>query len=142
MSKSKKPAGRPRTNVSPGADYAQWLMLVPKDMRGEVAEFIRKHPLDTLEDLAEFNKVIMASIMEGRITPIIASELRAWHELTFSIIAAKNSLDGSPENAYTDVITALVQVKRETKKIEPTYFEADDLTDLREPVKIAAGEGE
>ena len=117
-------------------------MLVPKDLRGEVAEFIRKHPLDTLEDLAEFNKVIMAAIMEGRITPVIASELRAWHELTFSIIAAKNSLDGSPENAYTDVITALVQVKRETKKIEPTYFEADDLTDLREPVKIAAGEGE
>jgi hypothetical protein len=142
MTKSKKPAGRPRSNVSPGADYAQWLMLVPKDLRGEVAEFIRKHPLDTLEDLAEFNKVIMAAIMEGRITPIIASELRAWHELSFSIIAAKNSMNGSPENAYTDVITALVQVKRETKKIEPSYFEASDLTDLREPVKIAAGEGE
>ena len=137
---SSNPVGRPRTNSSPGADYAQWLMMVPKDARGEVSEFIRNHKLETYEDLIEFNKVVMAAIMEGRITPVIASELRQWHELTFSILAAKNSMNGSPESAYTDVITALVAVKRETRMIEPTYFDAGELTEVVEPEKVVVGE--
>jgi len=119
-------AGRPRTNVSPGSDYAQWLMLVPKDRRYEVAKFIRGRKLKTYEDLIRFNVGIMAALMEGVITPVIAAELRHWHELNFSVIAAKNSAEGTPQDAYTDVITALVQVKREAKKIRGDYFDAEE----------------
>ena len=131
MSKKKGAgAGRPRTNVSPGSDYAQWLMLVPKDRRYEVAKFIRGRKLKTYEDLIRFNVGIMAALMEGVITPVIAAELRHWHELNFSVIAAKNSSEGTPQDAYTDVITALVQVKRQAKKIRGDYF------DVEEPIVV------
>ena len=142
MSKKKgEGAGRPRSNVSPGADYAQWLMLVPKGKRYEVAKFVTGCKLETYDDLIKFNVGIMAALMEGRITPIIAAELRHWHELNFSVIAAKNSSEGPPQDAYTDVITALVQVKREAKKIRGDYFDVEEPI-VVEPEKVAMkGEG-
>ena len=76
--------------------------------------------------------------MEGRITPIIAQELRAWHELNFTIIAAKNAVSGAPGDTYSDIVTALVQVKRETKKLRGDYFEAETIEAV--PEKIAIGE--
>ena len=133
MSEKKRAgAGRPRSNVSPGSDYAQWLMLVPKDKRYEVAKFVTGCKLENYDDLIKFNVGIMAALMEGVITPVIASELRHWHELNFSVIAAKNSSEGTPQDAYTDVITALVQVKREAKKIRGDYF------DVEEPIVVEA----
>ena len=121
---------------TPGGDYSRWLMLVPKDKRKEIAKFITEHPIEEYDDLVVFGCKIMAALMEGRITPIIAQELRAWHELNFTIIAAKNTASGTPQDAYTDIVTALVQVKRETKQLRGDYFDASDLVDTREPVKI------
>ena len=116
-------------------------MLVPKDMRREIAEFIEEHPIVEYDDLVSFGCKIMAALMEGRITPVIAKELRAWHELNFTIIAAKNAVDGNPQDAYTDIVTALVQVKRNTKQIRGDYFDASDLVASREPVKIEVNDG-
>ena len=124
------------TPASPGGDYAAWLMMVPKEKRQEVAHFITEHPIKEYDDLVDFGCKIMAALMEGRITPIIAQELRHWHELNFTIIAAKNSVSGSPQDAYTDIVTALVQVKRETKQLRGDYFDANELRDEREPVKV------
>lgn len=121
---------------TPGGDYSRWLMLVPKDKRKEIAQFITEHPIEEYDDLVSFGCKIMAALMEGRITPIIAQELRAWHELNFTILAAKNTASGTPQDAYTDIVTALVQVKRETKQLRGDYFDASDLVDTREPVKI------
>ena len=121
---------------SPGGDYSRWLMLVPKDKRKEIAKFITEHPIEEYDDLVSFGCKIMAALMEGRITPIIAQELRHWHELNFTILAAKNTASGTPQDAYTDIVTALVQVKRETKQLRGDYFDASDLVDTREPVKI------
>ena len=132
--------GRPASESS-GNDYAAWLMLVPKDMRREIAEFIEEHPIVEYDDLVSFGCKIMAALMEGRITPVIAKELRAWHELNFTIIAAKNAVDGNPQDAYTDIVTALVQVKRNTKQIRGDYFDASDLVASREPVKIEVNDG-
>lgn len=126
---------------NPGTDYAAWLMMVPKDKRQEIAEFIEGHPIKEYDDLVTFGCKIMAALMEGRITPVIAKELRAWHELNFTIIAAKNTATGSPQDAYTDIVTALVQVKRETKQIRGDYFDAPDLVDTREKVKIEVNDG-
>jgi hypothetical protein len=124
---------------SAGADYTSWLMLVPKDKRKEIARFIEKHPVTDYDDLVTFSCRIMAALMEGRITPVIAQELRAWHELNFTIIATKNSAANTPQDAYTDIVTALVQVKRETKSLRGDYFDANEIIE-EEPVKIAAGE--
>ena len=121
---------------TPGGDYSRWLMLVPKDKRKEIAQFITEHPIEEYDDLVSFGCKIMAALMEGRITPIIAQELRHWHELNFTILAAKNTASGTPQDAYTDIVTALVQVKRETKQLRGDYFDASDLVDTREPVKI------
>ena len=132
---SRNNAGRPRMNVGAGSDYAQWLMLVPKDKRIEVAEFIRSNPIATYDDLIRFNVQVMAALIEGRLTPVIATELRHWHELNFSIIAAKNSVNGTPQDAYTDVITALVQVKREAKKLRGDYFEVEAVEE-KTPIKL------
>ena len=132
--------GRPAAEAS-GNDYAAWLMLVPKDKRREIAEFIEEHPIVEYDDLVSFGCKIIAALMEGRITPVIAKELRAWHELIFTFIAAKNAVDGNPQDAYTDIVTALVQVKRNTKQIRGDYFDASDLVDSREPVKIEVNDG-
>ena len=125
-----------RGTPNPGNDYLSWLMLVPKDKRKEIAKFIEEHPIKEYDDLVSFGCKIMAALMEGRITPVIAQELRHWHELNFTILAAKNTAAGTPENAYTDIVTALVQVKRETKQLRGDYFDASDLVDTREPAKI------
>jgi len=130
-----------RAAPSPGADYSSWLMLVPKDKRKEIAEFIKAHPIKEYDDLVSFGCTIMAALMEGRITPIVAQELRAWHELNFTILATKNSVEGRPQDAYTDIVTALVQVKRETKKLRGDYFNAEEVVADHEPVVIEAKSG-
>jgi len=128
-----------RNAGTPGADYAQWLMLVPKDKRQEVAAFIRANPINDFEDMIRFNCEIMASLIEGRITPVVAVELRQWHELNFSIISAKYTLAGTPENTFTDVITALVQVKRNTQQLRGDYFDAEELTTGAERLEVKNG---
>ena len=138
--KSKSNSGGMARNAgTPGADYAQWLMLVPKDKRQEVATFIRSNPIESFDDMIRFNCEIMASLIEGRITPVVAVELRQWHELNFSVISAKNSLDGTPENTFTDVITALVQVKRNTQQLRGDYFDAEELTTGAERLEVKNG---
>jgi len=110
-------------------------MLVPKDKRREVAEFIANHAVETYDDLVSFGCKIMAALMEGRITPAIAKELRAWHEMNFNIIATKNTVSDSPQDTYSDIVTALVQVKRETKKLRGDYFNAEEVVEA-EPIAL------
>ena len=133
-------SGRGRPNEKGGGDYVQWLMLVPKDKRKEVADFILEHPVRTYDDLVTFGCRIMAALMEGRITPTIARELRAWHEMNFTVITAKNTKEDSPEDTYSDIVTALVQVKRETKKLRGDYFTAEEIEDTS-PVILEANNG-
>ena len=120
MTKRKRTSGQAakgRTAAeAAGTDYAAWLMLVPKDKRQEIARFIEEHPIQEYDDLVGFGCKIMAALMEGRITPVIA-------------------------DAYTDIVTALVQVKRETKQIRGDYFDANELLDEREPVKVGVKNG-
>ena len=140
--RNRGPQQRPsRAAPSPGADYSSWLMLVPKDKRKEIADFIRDNPIEEYDDLVSFGCTIMAALMEGRITPVVAQELRAWHELNFTILATKNSVEGSPQDAYTDIVTALVQVKRETKKLRGDYFNAEEIVEERKPITLETKNG-
>ena len=133
--------GRGRPAEGGGGDYAQWLMLVPKDKRKEVADFILEHTVETYDDLVGFGCKIMAALMEGRITPAIAKELRAWHEMNFMVISAKNAASDAPQETYSDIVTALVQVKRETKKLRGDYFNANELEETRTPAVLEAKNG-
>ena len=90
--RNRTPQRNTRATPTPGADYSSWLMLVPKDKRKEIADFIRDNPIQEYDDLVSFGCTIMAALMEGRITPIVAQELRAWHELNFTILATKTRL--------------------------------------------------
>ena len=138
--RNRTPQRNNRSTPSPGADYSSWLMLVPKDKRKEIADFIRDNPIQEYDDLVSFGCTIMAALMEGRITPVVAQELRAWHELNFTILATKNSVEGSPQDAYTDIVTALVQVKRETKKLRGDYFNAEEIVEA-EPIALESKNG-
>ena len=138
--RNRTPQRNTRATPTPGADYSSWLMLVPKDKRKEIADFIRDNPIEEYDDLVSFGCTIMAALMEGRITPVVAQELRAWHELNFTILATKNSVEGSPQDAYTDIVTALVQVKRETKKLRGDYFNAEEIVEA-EPIALETKNG-
>ena len=82
---------------------------------------IKKHPVKDYDDLVSFSQVLMAELMQGNITPAIAREARLWTELMFTVLATKNTALGTPEAAYSDVITALVAVRRESPRIEASY---------------------
>jgi hypothetical protein len=139
--RTKSNQGRGRPPEGGGGDYAQWLLLVPKDKRKEVADFIMDHKVETYDDLVSFGCKIMAALMEGRITPTIAKELRAWHEMNFTVIAAKNTKEESPDSTYSDIVTALVQVKRETKKLKGDYFTSTDTIEENTPIVLEADNG-
>lgn len=139
--RSRSNQGRGRPAEGGGSDYAQWLMLVPKDKRKEVADFISAHEVKTYDDLVSFGCKIMAALMEGRITPAIAKELRAWHEMNFTVIAAKNTQEDAPQSTYSDIVTALVQVKRETKKLRGDYFTSSEVIEEKPPVVLEAKNG-
>jgi len=139
--RTKSNQGRGRPSEGGGSDYAQWLLLVPKDKRKEVADFIASHRVETYDDLVSFGCKIMAALMEGRITPAIAKELRAWHEMNFTVIAAKNTKEESPDSTYSDIVTALVQVKRETKKLRGDYFTSTETIEENAPIVLEADNG-
>jgi len=129
----------PAQNNGPGVDYASWLMLVPKEKRKEVADFLTSANIKDYDDLVNFSVHVMAALMEGRITPVIAQELRAWHELNFTIMAAKNAVDGTPQGAHTDIIAALVHVRQTSKQLREDYFDNTDVIETlpqREGLRI------
>jgi hypothetical protein len=108
-----------------GPEYRNWLTLVPPEQRENIAALIKKHPVKDYDDLVSFSQVLMAELMQGNITPAIAREARLWTELMFTVLATKNTALGTPEAAYSDVITALVAVRRESPRIEASYTMVD-----------------
>ena len=104
-----------------GPEYRNWLTLVPPEQREKIASLIKKHPVKDYDDLVSFSQILLAELMQGNITPAIAREARLWTELMFTVLATKNTAMGTPEAAYSDVITALVAVRRESPRIEASY---------------------
>ena len=104
-----------------GPEYRNWLTLVPPEQRENIAALIKKHPVNDYDDLVSFTQVLMAELVQGNITPAIAREARLWTELMFTVLATKNTAMGTPEAAYSDVITALVAVRREAPRLEASY---------------------
>ncbi len=122
-----------------GPEYRSWLALVPPEQREAIASLVKKHKIKDYDDLVGFSQIILAEMIEGNITPAIAREARLWTEMMFTVLATKNSAMGTPEAAYSDVITALVQVRREAPKLEAAYTLTDEIIDI-EPEKIVVND--
>jgi len=135
-SKISRKASTSRQGSGEGPEYRSWLALVPPEQREAIASLVKKHQIKDYDDLVGFSQIILAEMIEGNITPAIAREARLWTEMMFTVLATKNSAMGTPEAAYSDVITALVQVRREAPKLEAAYTLADDVIDV-EPEKVA-----
>jgi len=129
-----------RKGSGEGPEYRSWLTLVPPEQREAIATLVKKHQIKDYDDLVGFTQIILAEMVEGNITPAIAREARLWTELMFTVLATKNSAMGTPEAAYSDVITALVQVRREAPKLEAAYTVAPEEVITVEPQKLTVND--
>ena len=121
-----------------GKDYLTWLQTVPESKRKLIATFLRKNPIRDYDDVLSFSQFLLAELVMGNMTPVIAREARAWVEFMFTIVATKNNAMGTPGAAYTDIISALISVKREVPQLTPSYesqiYEAE-----AEEIKVTTG---
>jgi hypothetical protein len=114
---------------------------VPPDKREAFAAAIQEESAEDYDGLVSMAKTCLVQLLGGTMTPAISKEARQWTELMFSIQATKNSAQGTPEAGYQDIITALVQVRREAPKIEAAYTVIDnDVENYVEPEKVAFNE--
>lgn len=111
--------------TSEGSDYRSWLTLVPEEKRGVVAKLIKENPVTDYKGVIGLSQMMLAELVEGNLTPAVSREARHWTELIFTVIATENTALGTPDAAYSDVITALVAVRREAPKLEASYTVVD-----------------
>jgi hypothetical protein len=130
MSKRRKIPTRRSPPASDGADYSAWLAQVPLDKREVISKFLRTNPVKDYEDVLNFSQFLLAELVEGNITPVIAREARNYLELIFTIIATKNSAMGTPGNAYMDIIGALISVKQEAPRLTASYTTDAEIIDV------------
>jgi hypothetical protein len=136
MARKKTPVRR-SPPASDGADYSAWLNTVPTDKREVISKFLRSNPLNDYDDVLSFGQFLLAELMEGNITPVIAREARSYLEFLFTIIATKNSAMGTPGDAYTDIIGALITVKQSSPKLVGSYANQEDIIEVEaEKVKV------
>jgi len=136
-SKKKTPVKYTRSQpASEGADFRSWLTLVPEDKRKEVAKIIKANPVTDYKSVITLSQLMLSELVEGNLTPAISREARHWTELIFTAIATENTALGTPEAAYSDVITALVSVRREAPKLEAAYTVVDAIPAAPEKIVI------
>lgn len=134
--KNGKKMGRPLQPRNDAAEYNNWLRLVDADKRKLLHEHFSQLKLREYDDVLDFCKAVLGELVAGNLTPAIARESRLLMELMFTVVAAKNTAAGTPEDAYTDIVAALVAVKRSAPRIQasytvenatPAYIEADPI---------------
>lgn len=105
-----------------GSDgYAEWLDLVPVEERETLAAVLTENPVKNYDDLVSFSQTVMVHILCGNIAPCVADAASRWAELMLTALAAKHTASGTPGEAYSDLISALVAVKDEAPAIEAVY---------------------
>ena len=137
MARKKTPVRR-SPPASDGADYTAWLNTVPVDKREVISKFLRTNPINDYDDVMGFGQLLLAELMEGNITPVIAREARSYLEFLFTILATKNSAMGTPGDAYNDIISALITVKQSSPKLVASYSNEPEIIDV-EVEKVEVG---
>ncbi len=112
------------------------MTLVPEEKRNTVAKLIKENPVSDYKGVIGISQMMLAELVDGNLTPAVSREARHWTELIFTVIATENTAAGTPDAAYSDVITALVAVRREQPKLEASYTVVDAEAPAEVPEKI------
>lgn len=105
--------------------YIEWLDKVPEEERRLLAKVIADRPIKDYDDLVAFSQSVMVEVLCGRIAPCVADAAGRWAEIMLTALAAKNTANGTPGEAYSDLLSALVAVQNEAPAIEAVYSEAE-----------------
>ena len=114
--------------------YIEWLDKVPEEERRLLATVIAERPIKDYDDLVAFSQSVMVEVLCGRIAPCVADAAGRWAEIMLTALAAKNTANGTPGEAYSDLLSALVAVQNEAPAIEAVYSEAEFVEKISEAV--------
>lgn len=121
MAKKPTKMGRPTVPKDDATEYSNWLRLVDSDKRALLRKYFTDQQLREYDDVLDFCKSVLGALVAGDLTPAIARETRLLLELMFTVVAAKNTASGTPEDAYTDIVAALVSVRKSSPRIQASY---------------------
>lgn len=105
--------------LTPTSDWLAWLATVPTEDRVSLANQIRALKEPTFETIGDLASEAMASILEGKISPDISRELRAWTELKMATVAASTATR-TPGSQVT-LVGLLTETDFDVPKLEPAY---------------------
>ena len=114
--------------------YIEWLDKVPEEERRVLAQVVADRPIRDYDDLVAFSQNVMVEVLCGRIAPCVADAAGRWAEIMLTALAAKNTAMGTPGEAYSDLLSALVAVQNEAPVLEAAYSDADFEETLSEAV--------
>lgn len=112
--------------------FLEWLELVPLERRQALTSLFSSHPISCYDDLVSFSQRVMVEVLSGSIPPCVADAAGRWAEITLTALAAKNTASGTPGEAYSDLVDALIAVREEAPQIEATYSTTADIIELEE----------
>lgn len=121
----------------PGADWAKWLVLIPKSERTRMVQLLKSHPIETLADLKGFTRLVLIEVLEGNITPAVADLVRKYLEMMLTMTTAE--MQGSASGMTIDalLVASVRQEKREERKELPQHDVFDALAEEREKITEA-----
>ena len=140
MKKKSTKMGRPVQPRNDAAEYTNWLRLVDADKRKLLQQHFSQQKLREYDDVLDFCKAVLGELVAGNLTPAIARESRLLMELMFTVVAAKNTAAGTPEDAYTDIVAALVAVKKSSPRIQASYTVENATPNYVEPETLLIAE--
>jgi len=117
-----------KTNDNRGQQYKEWLDLVPATRRQELAKEIKDHDVNDLTSLTKATMSVFTGIIAGDISPVIAESALPFAQLTFQVLAARDSQTGA--GATQDNLLLSVLMANKTEPLAPSYAHAIEATQL------------
>jgi len=105
--------------------YIEWLDKVTPESRELLAKVFSENPVTNYDELITFSQRVMVEVLCGNIAPCVADAAARWAEIMMTALAAKNTANGTPGEAYSDLLNALIAVQEEAPVLEATYTETE-----------------
>lgn len=103
--------------------YIEWLDKVTPESRKLLAKVFSENPVTNYDELITFSQRVMVEVLCGNIAPCVADAAARWAEIMMTALAAKNTANGTPGEAYSDLLNALIAVQEEAPILEASYTE-------------------
>tara|TARA_Y100000310_G_scaffold335697_1_gene418389 strand:+ start:592 stop:957 length:366 start_codon:yes stop_codon:yes gene_type:complete len=114
--------------------FLQWLEMVPASRRKALTTLFAENTIASYDDLVRFSQRVMVEVLSGNIPPCVADAAGRWAEITLTALAAKNTASGTPGDAYSDLVDALIAVREEAPVIEASYTTDAEVLEFEEAV--------